>query len=128
MEDEKLRSLFSDFEPEMADDGDFMARLEQGMKAVDAVRQDIAREKASHRRSLVVALAAGFIAGCVFSTLVPYLTAAVATLLLTLPDWGASLPSGTIAPAMAWLAVAATSTIVGLNAYDLTAALVRRRI
>ncbi len=38
MEEDKLKDIFKDFNPDLSSDSDFMSRLERSMKAVEIVK------------------------------------------------------------------------------------------
>lgn len=74
MNDYKLRNLFADYEPEMQNDAMFMARLERKLRAVEFIREKNAAAKRNNRVAMAIACAAGFLAGGLFISVMPYLT------------------------------------------------------
>lgn len=63
-EDQKIRELFAGLRSEPAkSEVDFMARLQQQMDAVDAVKDYCRAEKRRNRRAVIIAALAGILTG-----------------------------------------------------------------
>ncbi|MDE7388562.1 MAG: hypothetical protein K2M97_04845, partial [Muribaculaceae bacterium] len=86
MEDDELKRIFSDFEPDMSPDFQFVSKLEQRLEAVEIVREQVAEVRSRSRKAVVIAAVVGFVVGFLSSLSLPYLSAAVARWQLTLPD------------------------------------------
>ncbi len=126
-EDKELEQLFAGYEPDMLSDTDFMARLEQGMKAIDAIRCQVADGRRRNRKAVVIAALTGFVSGSTLTAAVPYLVDAIA-------HWQQSQPASAFADliagntaALAWAAVAAATIAVSVNVYELSLAAMKRR-
>ena len=50
MEDDKFKSLFSNFDPELSSDTQFMGRLERNLNSVEIIKQHIAESKSQNKR------------------------------------------------------------------------------
>lgn len=127
MEDDKIKEMFSEFDPAMAPDDEFMRRLGRNLEAVELVRAHNAAQRNRSRRAIAVAVAVGFVAGFLFSLALPWIGWAMAAIT---PDSGTLLR--TLADnylVAAWILIAATSVFMAVNAYELmlSAAGVRRR-
>ena len=63
MDDEKVKSLFAGFNPELSDSDAFMARVTRGLDAVEIVRERYAEVQRRQRRALVAATLIGVLVG-----------------------------------------------------------------
>lgn len=86
MEDDKLKSLFSNFEPELSSDFLFMNKLQRNLNSVELIKQHTAEVRSRSRKAVAIAAIVGFIVGFLFSLSLPYLTDAVSNWQLTLPS------------------------------------------
>lgn len=127
MEEDKLKSLFSDFEPELSPDLQFLGNLERSMDSVEMVRKQLAEMKSNCRTAVAIASFAGFIVGVLFSLTLPYLTRAVDNWRLTLPDASLATPMADNFTILAWMGIAAVSVFTALNAYDLSLSLLKQK-
>lgn len=123
MEDEKIRSLFTDFEPELSSDFMFMNKLQQSLDSVEIVRQHTAELRRRNKKAVVLAAAVGFIVGFLFSLSLPYLNNAIAKWLLSLPDASFIHTIANYSTVMAWLVIGATSVFAALNTYEISLSL-----
>lgn len=69
MEDDKIKNLFADFNPELSSDTQFMARLQRNLEAVEFVKQQSAIFRKRNKTAVVVAALSGFVVG-VLTTLI----------------------------------------------------------
>lgn len=86
MEDDKLKSLFNDFNPELSSDVMFMHRLQKSLNAAEIVKRHSDKVRARSKKAVLIAVVVGFIVGFMFSLSLPYLAHAVADWQLRLPD------------------------------------------
>lgn len=127
MEDDKLKSLFADFQPDLSSDRAFVERLERNLHSVEIVRQRSAELRARNRKAVVIAAFAGFVVGMLFTLTLPYLNALVAGWRLELPE---SALLGILAnnfAMIAWTLVCGTVVFTALNAYELSLSLLKRK-
>lgn len=125
MEDDKFKSLFSDFNPELPSDFEFMHKLERNLNSVEMVKQRVSETRTRSRKAVILAAFAGFIVGFLFSLALPYLNVIVA-------DWQPTLPAESMLNALAehftliaWTAIGATSVFAALNTYELSLSLLK---
>lgn len=127
MEEDKLKDLFVNFDPDLSSDFTFMTKLKQNLERVELVRQH--NEEAASRRKKAVAVAAcvGFITGFLFSLVLPYIGELMANLQSSLPvgTFGRMLADNYLIAA--WLIIGATAVFMSINAYDLSLSLMKRR-
>ena len=125
MEDDKLKSLFSDFEPELSSDVRFMNKLQRNLNSVEIIRRHTAEVRSRGKIAVAIAAAVGFIVGFLFSLSLPYLSDTVSNWQLTLP--GDSMLN-TLAhnfTTIAWLIIGGTSVLAALNSYELSLSLLK---
>ncbi len=118
MEEDKLKDIFKDFNPDLSSDSDFMSRLERSMEAVEIVKRQNAETHRRSKRAVVWAALAGFVAGVVMTILQPYICRWLGGL-----DFTISIPSVTtvaIDPGLiVWFATAAISVFIAYNTYEI---------
>ena len=119
MEDDKLRSLFADFQPELSSDRQFMSCLERNMESVEIVKRRMAEMRARNRRAIAVAAVVGFVVGFLFSLALPYLSGLVADWQLTLPEESVMSVAADYFAVIAWGVTGATAVIAAINTYDM---------
>lgn len=119
MEDDKLRSLFADFQPELSSDRQFMSCLMQNMESVEIVKRRMAEMRARNRRAIAVAAVVGFVVGFLFSLALPYLSGLVADWQLTLPEDSVMSVAADYFAVIAWGVTGATAVIAAINTYDM---------
>mgnify|MGYP001634573741 CR=1 FL=1 len=125
MEDDKLKKLFSDFEPELSSDLRFMDTLRRDLNSVEIIKRHTAEVRARNKAAVAVAAAVGFIVGFLFSLSLPILSAAVS-------DWQAGLPGASMLYALAdnftviaWLVIGGTSVLAAINTYEVSLTLLK---
>ena len=125
MEDDKLKSLFSNFEPELSSDFQFMNKLQRNLDSVEMIKRHTAEVSARSKKAVVIAAFVGFIVGFLFSLSLPYLSDVVS-------NWQSTLPSESVMNAfadnfttIAWLAIGGTSVLAALNSYEISLSLLK---
>lgn len=73
MEDERLKEIFSGYDPKLSSSVDFMERLDRNLKAVELIHRENESVMKRNRIAVVLASLAGFITGVIFTLLFPYL-------------------------------------------------------
>lgn len=119
MEEDKLKSLFAEFRPELSSDRQFMSCLERNMESVEIVKRRMAEMRARNRRAIAVAAVVGFVVGFVFSLALPYLSGLVADWQLTLPEESVMSVAADYFAVIAWGVTGATAVIAAINTYDM---------
>lgn len=119
MEDDKLKSLFADFQPELSSDSMFMNRLERNMESVEIVKRRMEEMRARNRRAVAVAAIVGFVVGFLFSLTLPYLSGVVAGWQLTLPEESVTRVLADWFAVIAWGVIGCTAVIAAINTYDM---------
>ncbi len=102
MEDNDLKKLFSDFDPELPSDFNFMSKLQ-------------------HRMAVLIAAMAGFVMGVVLTLLYPVAAEWLQT--FNFRQSAAYLPIGITAyNCIAWALMATLSGVTALNVYEIALA------
>lgn len=123
MEDDKLKSLFAGFDPELSPDRLFMDKLKRNMESVEIVKRRLSEARARSRRAVAIAAVVGFLVGFFSSLALPYLNEMVADWQLTLAQESAMSIVADNFPIIAWAMIGAMAVLAAINTYDaLTAA------
>ncbi|MDE7412616.1 MAG: hypothetical protein K2N05_02330 [Muribaculaceae bacterium] len=127
MEDEKIKRIFRDFQPDLSNDFQFMSQLKRSMDSVEIVMQHNLEVKRSHRKALILALSVGFICGILFSLFLPAIGEAMENLRI-------NARSGTFLNSIAnhyfpitLTLIAGALTFISINTYELSLFLMRLR-
>ena len=119
MEDDKLKSLFAEFQPELSSDRQFMNRLERNMESVEIVKRRGEEMRARNRRAVTVAAVVGFVVGFLFSLTLPYLSGVVAGWQLTLPEESVTSVLADWFAVISWVVIGAVAVTAAINTYDM---------
>lgn len=76
-QDDNIKKLFEDFNPELSSRLDFMARLERNLDAVEIVKQHNSASHKAGRRIAVMSGLAGVVVGLLLAMVMPYLRSAL---------------------------------------------------
>ncbi|MDE6854473.1 MAG: hypothetical protein K2J38_05400 [Muribaculaceae bacterium] len=124
MEEDRLRDILQDFSPAMTPDSIFMSRLEEKLRSVELVKQQLEQQRRRNRLAIVLAAFTGFICGIVSALCYPALAAAIS----------ASITAGTAAARLFSLygsevtltIMCMAAAVVTYTVYDITMLLSRR--
>lgn len=127
MEEDKIKEIFSKFEPPLSGDSQFLNRLEEKMRSVELVREHSARVRSMNRKAVLIGVAVGFICGFLFSLALPAIGESMMKLRQTVAA-GSFLGfiSHNYLP-MIWTMIAAVAGFIALNAFELSIFLMERR-
>ena len=125
MEDDKFKSLFSNFGPELSSDFQFMNKLQRNLNSVEMIKQHNAEVRARSKKAVAIAAVVGFIVGFMFSLSLPYLNHAVSNWQLTLPSESMLNTFANNFTTIAWLVIGATSVLAALNSYEISLSLLK---
>lgn len=73
MQEDTLKDIFKNYEPELSSRMDFMNRLERNLDAVELIHKENANAMKRNRLAVIAASASGFISGILFSLLIPFI-------------------------------------------------------
>ena len=126
MEDDKLKNIFSEYNPDLQSDDMFMERLHRNLKAIESVRQNT-RELRRHNRLAVVAAAiTGFVAGVILTVSFPYISAYIDR--LSMPGSAYALLRPEFIQVFAYAIIGLAATALSYTAYDLTLIAIRKKL
>jgi hypothetical protein len=118
MEDDKLKELFTNFQPEMSSSLQFMAKLQRDIKRVEFLKQHNLAIKRRNKLAVCIAAAVGFLMGVVLTLLFQLIGSWVSTFSISLPHL--QINSITIDYSfVGWIIMAGTCIITSLNAYEI---------
>jgi hypothetical protein len=118
MEDDKLKELFNNFQPEMPSSLQFMAKLQKNMERVEILKQHNLAIKRRNKLAVCIAAAIGFLTGVILTLLFPLIGSWVSTFSISLPRL--QISSLTIDYSfVGWIIMAVTCIITALNAYEI---------
>lgn len=118
MDNDNLKELFGNFNPDLSSGSDFIARLQQRMDTIEMVRQYNAELRRRNRIAVMIAALAGFIMGVVLTLLMPLIGDWIATFRLSVPGHAFNIDLHYIA----WVLLAAVSMFTALNTYEIALA------
>ncbi len=125
MEDDKLKSLFSNFEPELSSDFQFLNKLQRNLNSVEIIKRHAAEVRSRNKKAVAIAAFVGFIVGFLFSLSLPYLSNAVSDWQLTLPDESMINTFANNFTMIAWLVIGSTSVLAAINTYEISISLLK---
>lgn len=125
MEDDKLRQLFDNFDPELTSGVQFFNKLERKLNSVEIIVKHNTEVRARNKKAVVIAACVGFIVGFLFSLALPYLNEAVANWKMTLPVDSIMHLFADNFTIIAWSIIGLVSVISSLNAFDLSRTLLQ---
>lgn len=73
MQEDTLKDIFKNYEPELSSRMVFMNRLEKNLDAVELIHKENANAMKRNRLAVIAASASGFISGILFSLLIPFI-------------------------------------------------------
>ena len=125
MDDDKIKDLFGNFDPELSSDSLFMSRLQRNMDRVEFVHRHNAEQRSRNKKAVAIAAFIGFLIGSLFSLTLPYLGDALESMHLERPDSQFISFMSQYYLTLGLLIVGATSVFAAVNAYDLSLFLLR---
>lgn len=122
MNDDKLKKLFADYQPDIQSDAMFMARLERNLRSVEFIKERKTAAKRRNRVAMAVACAAGFAAGGLFFSVMPYITQWLSS--HDLASVSPAFQSGQVAEILTYCLGGVSTMALTLASYDMALGLV----
>lgn len=123
MEEDKIKELFSSYDPELSSSLAFMERLERNMEAVEFIHRENEAIMKRNRLAVAIASVAGFVTGVIFTLLYPYILALVETSVNSLLA-ACQIPGALYGiHIITWLIIGAIAVGVALNTYSISISL-----
>lgn len=126
MEEDKLKEIFENFEPELSSSARFVERVQQKMEAVEYVRQHQAAWQRKNCKAVCFAALAGFLVGALLTAFLLPVSGQTPLIVLPVPVFGLGslVKESQLA---ACVLVAAASGLVAWNVYGATLTAIRCR-
>lgn len=121
MEDDKLKDIFKEFNPDLSSSFQFMTKLKKNMEAMEIVRQYNATQKRRNKLAVAIAAICGFAMGVIMTLLFPIISEWIASIQVTLPLFNSN-NLFIDCSYLGWLLVAGASVLTALSAYDIALA------
>lgn len=125
MEDDNIRSLFADFDPDLSSSFQFMDRVEREIDNMEIVHKHLTARRQRSRIAMAVAACVGFVVGFVLALCIPYFEALIQGVSLpAMPDFATRFAPGFDAIAMIlWVCIGVIVIVASVGSYELTLSL-----
>lgn len=125
MEDDNIRSLFADFDPDLSSSFQFMDRVEREIDNMEIVHKHLTARRQRSRIAMAVAACVGFVVGFVLALYIPYFEALIQGVSLpAMPDFATRFAPGFDAIAMIlWVCIGVIVIVASVGSYELTLSL-----
>lgn len=127
MEEDKLKEFLINFEPEISSDFSFMSKLQHHLDQVEMIKQHNSDIAVRRKKAVVIAACVGFIAGFLFSLVLPYITTLITDLQLSLPSGSTIQVIADNYLTIAWLIIGGFTVFISLNTYELSLSILSRK-
>ena len=122
MEEDRLKDIFNEYEPDLSSSFAFMERLERNLNAVEIIHQENAKAIKRNRLAVILASMAGFLTGILFSFAFPYISNIISTLEGFIPTY--SMLNNLnfnieIQSVIAWIFIGAVSVFTSIGTYNM---------
>lgn len=120
LNDDKLKELFSNYNPKLSSDYNFMNRLLMNMESVEMIRRHNSELKKRHKNAVIIAAVVGFIAGVLSSFAFPIIAGFFQNLQCYISNDSVVNMIAEYYHILAWSVVGCISVFSAINAYDLS--------
>ncbi len=118
MDDDRIKELFTGFQPEMPSTSLFMAKLQKNMERVEILKRHSLALKRRNKLAVGIAAAVGFLMGAALTLSFQLIGGRASTLAISLPHLqisGLTIDYSHVG----WAFMAVTCVITALNAYEI---------
>ena len=125
MEDDNIRSLFADFDPDLSSSFQFMDRVEREIDNMEIVHKHLTARRQRSRIAMSFAACVGFVVGFVLALYIPYFEALIQGVSLpAMPDFATRFAPDFDAIAMIlWVCIGVIVIVASVGSYELTLSL-----
>ena len=125
MEDDNIRSLFADFDPDLSSSFQFMDRVEREIDNMEIVHKHLTARRQRSRIAMAVAACVGFVVGFMLALYIPYFEALIQGVSLpSMPDFVTRFAPDFDAIAMIlWVCIGVSVIVASVGSYELTLSL-----
>lgn len=120
MEDDKLKELFDNYNPELSSGMRFMERVERNLDSVESLMTRNAAMRKRYRKAVFAAAIAGFVVGMIFTLFMPYIATWVVALMEMLPQNFLTEAVAENYRLAVWPLICATSLFIAVNTYEIS--------
>lgn len=121
MDDDKIKSLFQDFEPELSSDFNFMSRLHHNLDALELVKQHNGALRKRNKLAVLIAGVFGFVFGIISTLLFPILSNWLSSIHFSISEL--HIAGLTFEPSLVGsLLMAVVCVVLTINVYELALA------
>lgn len=126
-EDDKIRQLFREYNPEIKSDYQFIAHLKDKLDKVEIVKQHNEARYNANRRALGVAVLAGFVLGVIMTLLFPVLCSMLKSFEfpIHIPFSNELLINGRM---IMLISMCAATCLISLNIYEIALSRLRSKV
>lgn len=124
MEEDKIKELFTNFDPQLSSSFEFMSILKKNLAGVEIVKAQYAKFEKRNKLAVIIAAVSGFAIGVVFTLLFQSIGTLSGELSVVLPNLNIQdfVDNYRFIP---WIVTGITCVITSLNAYEIALAKLR---
>lgn len=121
MENDKLKDIFSGFQPELSSSIQFMSKVRQNLEAIEIVKKYTIAQKKRTRTAVVIAALCGFATGVIFTLLFPLIRNWLSTIKFSI--FNIQISDLTIDyDIIGWIIMISVSILTTLSVYEISLA------
>lgn len=121
MENDKLKDIFSGFQPELSSSIQFMSKLRQNLEAIEIVKEYTIAQRKRTRTAVVIAALCGFATGVIFTLLFPLMRNWLSTIKFSI--FNIQISEFTIDyDIIGWIIMISVSILTTLSVYEISLA------
>ncbi len=120
MEEDRIKDIFREYDPELSSSIAFMERLERNLNAVELIHRENAAAMKRNKRAVTMAACAGFATGIIFTLILPYLTDLIHSVLVSFIGFAGEQDITGYSQVISWLIIGAFSVFIALDTYEIT--------
>ncbi len=121
MEDNIIKEIFKEFDPELSSSFLFMAKLKKNMEAVEYIRQYNVAQKRRNKLAVILAGVSGFAMGVFLTLLYPFITEWIASLNFSISLLAESNLKYDFSH-LGWIVIAIGSVLTSMSVYEAASA------
>ncbi|MGM9816791.1 MAG: hypothetical protein ACI304_07020 [Lepagella sp.] len=125
MEDDNIRSLFADFDPDLSSSHQFMTRLEREIDNMEFVHMHLTAQRQRSRIAMAVAACVGCVVGFLLALCIPYFQSLIQGVSMpTMPDFVSRFaPEFNSITMILWVCIGVLVMGASVGSYELTLSL-----
>ena len=116
-EDDKIKKLFKEFQPDLTDDREFISQVKIGLDALELFKESEKKRRLQLRRATFLSALAGFLCGVILTLLSPVISNLITPFLLNIQDF--SFDREILISSLTWCLIAFSSILLTFGSYSL---------